>query len=236
MPGFERSTGSSRRRSTGLIETPGKPRITPATPSGTPWERSSDWRLRLSTPPSPNALRRSFGTFRSTPGARPRAHSSGNTSGARRAARSSCWSVPLRELRRDGPLARRQTHGHDRWVGGPPALGCRLRSMASRSRLIIGPDGRAELLVRRQAGRRSRPEHRSHVVGRLFSLGGRLGAPAGSLADRSRLRFSLSARFSRLVGSWATDATRRTGGLSVRLWSLADDPSHARLLNSLTSP
>ena len=121
-PAASDQPAARERRSTGLTETRGKPGITPAPPSGTRWARSFDWPPRHSTPPSPNGPRRSSAISRSMPAARPRARSSGATSGARLAAMSSCWSAPRRASAgwRFRPT---EAPGHQRWHRGPSDSG-----------------------------------------------------------------------------------------------------------------
>ena len=141
----------------------------------------------------------------------------------------------LRELRWHGPLARRQTSGNDRWIGGPPALGYGLRRTDSRHRHRIWPDGRAEP---------SRPTASWSPLS--------IGAPTASsdgfviweVASGRRLaRLPFDRGFDDLScaflpgGAFLGFGMHENAGLPLaRLWSLADDPSHARLLEQFDRP
>ncbi len=98
---------------------------------------------------------------------------------------------PTRALRRHGPLARRQTAGHHRWIGGPPALGCRLRRMDSRSRPVSGRMGEPSFssdgtLVAAPDRSTDRTSSDGFSIWEVAS-----GRRLVRLADRPRLRFSL---------------------------------------------
>ncbi len=203
----------------------------PQTPSGTRLVHSFDWPPRHSTPRSPSGPRRSSAISRSMPAARPRAHLSGATSGAGPAVRLSCCSVPRRassgwRFRPTGScwppaMVRRAfssgtslpEHGFATWREFP------VRSQARPSRQTV----------------RSSPRQTEIPTSRLRTAfrSGKLPRGVGWLDCRwAKASMRSPARFlpERVFVGVRARAIQPVPPPLTRLWNLADDPTHPRLL------
>ena len=197
--------------------------------SGTRWAHSFDWPPRHSTPPSPSGPRRSSAISRSMPAARPRARSSGATSGAGPAAMSSsCSAPPPRSsgwrLSPDGKVLATSDH----------TAGVQIRDAASGSLIrgteqgigkigapVISPDG--ALIATEDRDRESESPD-------AFSIW-------EVASGRRKVRLSMGQGHDFLGCQFLPDGSFLgfANPLLTRLWNVADDPSRPKLLGEFTT-